>query len=104
MVVDGGTGHRAGEGVAVAVAGKTGTAEVGLGATRRKNTWFIAYAKGDRSSRPEAQGTEVAVALVVENGASGGETAAPKVCAILKAIFNGPDDGAGSREEVARDS
>ena len=96
-----GTGKRGAEGVAAEVIGKTGTAEVGARERRRKNTWFIAYAKGDRSSRPEAQGTEVAVALVVENGASGGETAAPKVCAILKAIFNGPDDGAGSREEVA---
>lgn len=79
MVVDGGTGHRAGEGVAVAVAGKTGTAEVGLGATRRKNTWFIAYAPAEKPT--------VAIAMVIENGESGGGTTAPKVNAVLKAIF-----------------
>ena len=79
MVVDGGTGHLAGEGVAVSVAGKTGTAEVGLGATRRKNTWFIAYAPAEKPT--------VAIAMVIENGESGGTTTAPKVNAVLKAIF-----------------
>ena len=79
MVVDGGTGRLAGEGVAVKVAGKTGTAEVGRGATRRKNTWFIAYAP--------AESPTVAVAMVVENGMSGGGTTAPKVGEVLKTIF-----------------
>ncbi len=79
MVVDGGTGKRAGEGVAVAVAGKTGTAEVGLGATRRKNTWFIAYAP--------AENPTVALAMVIENGESGGGTTAPKACEVFKTIF-----------------
>ena len=79
MVVDGGTGKLAGEGVAVKVAGKTGTAEVGRGATRRKNTWFIAYAP--------AESPTVAVAMVVENGMSGGGTTAPKVGEVLKTIF-----------------
>ena len=74
-----GTGWRGGEGLPVAVSGKTGTAEVGRGATRRKNTWFIAYAPSERPT--------VAVALVVENGDSGGGTAAPRVGAILKRIF-----------------
>ncbi len=79
---DGGTnggGWRAGEGLSVPIAGKTGTAEVGRGATRRKNTWFIAYA-------PYGNPT-VAVALVVEDGESGGGTAAPRVNAILRRIF-----------------
>jgi len=76
-----GTGFRAGEGVPVAVSGKTGTAEVGRGAARRKNTWFIAYAP---SAAPR-----VAVALVVENGESGGVTAAPRVGAILRRVFDG---------------
>ena len=79
MVVDGGTGRLAGDGVAVAVAGKTGTAEVGLGATRRKNTWFIAYAPAEKPT--------VAIAMVIENGESGGTTTAPKVNAVLKSIF-----------------
>jgi penicillin-binding protein 2 len=79
MVVDGGTGKLAGEGVAVPVAGKTGTAEVGRGATRRKNTWFIAYAP--------AENPTVAIAMVIENGVSGGGTTAPRVCEVLKTIF-----------------
>lgn len=86
MVVTGdgetrGGGWRCGEGLAVPVSGKTGTAEVGRGATRRKNTWFIAYAPSDSP--------RVALALVVENGESGGLTAAPRVNAILKGIFGG---------------
>lgn len=85
MVVDGGTGRRGGEGVAVDVSGKTGTAEVGVGANRRKNTWFIAYAPSKNPS--------LAVAMIVENGESGGGTTAPKVCAILKAAFGEKIDG-----------
>lgn len=75
-----GTGWKGGEDVAVAVAGKTGTAEVGRGANRRKNTWFMAYAPADAP--------RVALALVVENGESGGMTAAPRAGAILRSIFN----------------
>jgi len=63
----------------VTVAGKTGTAEVGLGERRRKNTWFIAYAP--------AEAPKVAVALVIEDGVSGGSTAAPKVAAVLREVF-----------------
>ena len=74
-----GTGWRGGDGVAVPVSGKTGTAEIGRGAARRKNTWFIAYAPSDAP--------RLAVALVVENGESGGGTAAPMVGEILKAAF-----------------
>ena len=90
MVVDGGTGHLAGDGVAVTVAGKTGTAEVGLGATRRKNTWFIAYAPAEKPT--------VAIAMVIENGESGGTTTAPKVNAVIKAIFGERGMGNGDRE------
>jgi penicillin-binding protein 2 len=85
MVVDGGTGRRGGAGVAVAVSGKTGTAEVGRGETRRKNAWFIAYAP---SGAPTA-----AVAMVVENGESGGGTAAPRVRNILAAMFGEAEGG-----------
>ena len=74
-----GTGIRGSSGLAVRIAGKTGTAEVGRGATRRKNTWFIAYAPFESPT--------VAVALVVENGESGGATAAPRVRNILASIF-----------------
>ena len=82
-----GGGWRAGENLSVPVAGKTGTAEVGRGPTRRKNTWFIAFA-------PSANPT-VAVALVIENGESGGGTAAPRVNAILRHVF-GPEAGGRS--------
>ena len=74
-----GTGWRCGEGLAVAVSGKTGTAEVGRGATRRKNTWFIAYAPSENPT--------VALAVVIENGESGGGTAAPCANAILRHVF-----------------
>lgn len=85
MVVNGkdserGTGWRGGEGLEVKVCGKTGTAEIGRGERRRKNAWFIAYAP--------AEDPVVAVAIVVENGDSGGATAAPKVCRVLKAVFD----------------
>ena len=76
-----GTGWRGGDGVQVAVSGKTGTAEIGRGTTRRKNAWFIAYAPSEAPT--------VAVAMVIENGEGGGVTAAPRVGNILKAIFNG---------------
>ena len=80
MVVAGGSGVKGGEGVDVEVCGKTGTAEYGTSSNRRKNTWFIAYAP---SAAPRA-----AVALVVEDGESGGGTAAPRVAEVMKRIFN----------------
>lgn len=78
MVVDGGTGKKA-KLSSVKVAGKTGTAEIGRGATKRKNTWFIAYAPADDPV--------IAVAMVIENGDSGGGTTAPKVRNVLASIF-----------------
>ena len=84
-----GSGWRAGEGLSVPVSGKTGTAEVGRGVTRRKNTWFIAYAPSENPT--------VAVALVIENGESGGSTAAPRVNAILRHVFGGRTED-GSQE------
>ena len=74
-----GSGVKGGVDVPVRVAGKTGTAEVGIGERRRKNTWFIAYAPADAP--------EVAIAMVVENGQSGGGTTAPRVAEILKEVF-----------------
>jgi cell division protein FtsI/penicillin-binding protein 2 len=78
-VVDGGTGKRAGKDIAVELCGKTGTAEIGKGEMRRKNTWFIAYAPRENPT--------VALAIIIENGDSGGGTAAPKARNILAAIF-----------------
>jgi len=65
--------------LAVSCAGKTGTAEVGRGATRRKNTWIIAFAPYENPT--------AAVAMVIENGESGGKTTAPKVQQVLAALF-----------------
>ncbi|MBS7286175.1 MAG: penicillin-binding protein 2 [Kiritimatiellae bacterium] len=84
MVVTGngisrGTGFRAGKGVPVSVSGKTGTAEIGRGATRRKNAWFIAYAPSEKP--------EIAIAVVIENAEGGGVDAAPRVAVVLKEFF-----------------
>ena len=74
-----GTGWRGGADVPVPVSGKTGTAEIGRGATRRKNTWFVAYAP--------SEAPRVAVAMVIENGESGGGTTAPRVGNVLREVF-----------------
>ena len=86
MVVSGdgisrGTGFRAGKDVPVSVSGKTGTAEIGRGATRRKNAWFIAYAPSENP--------EIAVAVVIENAEGGGVDAAPRVASVMKEFFAG---------------
>lgn len=88
-VVDGGTGRRGGEGVEAFVIGKTGTAEVGVGASRRKHTWFIAYAEpNEKTVKLSAMTRRVAVAMVIERGESGGGTTAPLVAQILRQIYN----------------
>ena len=53
------------------LAAKTGTAEVGSRENRRKQTWVICY-----GPLPEA---EYAIACLIEDGESGGKTAAPVV-------------------------
>ncbi len=60
-------------------AGKTGTAEIGRGATKRKNTWIIAFAPFENPT--------VAIAMIVERGESGGKTVAPRVHNVLAEIF-----------------
>ena len=69
-------------------AGKTGTAEIGRGETKRKNTWIIAFA-------PYEQPT-VAIAMLVERGESGGKTVAPRVHKVLASIF-GEEEVTGMR-------
>ncbi len=64
-VVSGGTGTRAQ--LSVPVAGKTGSAENVPG--RPTHAWFIGFAPADNP--------QVAVAVIVENGGTGGTTAAP---------------------------
>ncbi|NQT91777.1 MAG: penicillin-binding protein 2, partial [Lentisphaerae bacterium] len=76
--VDGGTGKRA-RLAGVAVAGKTGTAEYGLRAARKKHAWMIAYA-------PFADPRYVAV-IVIEDAISGGFTAAPLMKKMMQGIM-----------------
>lgn len=63
----------------VEVAAKTGTAEYDAGGVRRKNTWVTAFAPFDQPT--------VAVAMVIENGESGGQTVAPMVREVLVSVF-----------------
>ena len=51
--------------------GKTGTAEVGSGAKRYKNTWFAGF-----GTSPDT-GKTYTIVVFVEHGISGGYTAAP---------------------------
>jgi penicillin-binding protein 2 len=77
-VVTYGTGRRV-QLRGTSVSAKTGTAEVDVNGTRHKNTWLMAYAPSDDP--------QVALAMVIENGESGGKTVAPLVKEILVSIF-----------------
>lgn len=61
----------------IAVAGKTGTAEVGGG--RPPHAWFVGFAPAEKP--------QVAVAVLVENGGSGGRAAAPLARILLEAAL-----------------
>ena len=78
-VVTSGTGKKIAADLAVTCAGKTGTAEIGKGDTKRKNTWVIAFAPYENPT--------AAVAMIVERGESGGKTVGPRVNAVLAKIF-----------------
>ncbi len=68
-VVTSGTGRRAMAGLNVAVAGKTGTAQVDEG---QPHAWFAGFAPYDA-----APAQRIAFAVVVEHGGYGGQSAAP---------------------------
>ncbi len=63
----------------VAFAGKTGTAEFGPKEEGRKHAWMIAFAPYDTP--------RYAIALMTDEGISGGQTAAPKVRRILQELL-----------------
>ena len=63
----------------VVVAGKTGTAEYGVKGSGRKMTWMIAFAPFEEP--------RYAVAVLVEDGVSGGTTVAPRVKQLLAQVF-----------------
>lgn len=73
-----GTGHRAAV-RGLSVAGKTGTAEFQMREGRIKRAWFIGFAPHDDP--------QVALSVLIEDGDSGGHTAAPVAGAILAGIF-----------------
>lgn len=73
-------------------AAKTGTAEVDVAGVRRKNTWVTAYAPFENP--------EVAIAVIVEDGVTGGVTVAPLVRDLLKTVFRN-SLGAEALEAVA---
>jgi penicillin-binding protein 2 len=64
----------------VTVAGKTGTAEYGIKGAGRKMTWMIAFAPFDQP--------RYAVAILVEDGVSGGSTVAPRMKQLLAQVFH----------------
>ena len=72
-VVEHGTGTKA-RSTGMLTAGKTGTAEVGEG--KKPHAWFIGFAPAENPS--------LAIALVLENGGSGGSQAAPLAGKILR--------------------
>lgn len=73
--------------------GKTGTAEYGPKEDRKKHAWMLAFAPFDNP--------RFAVAIVVENGVSGGVTAAPRVKQIMETALNlAPVTMASAEDEV----
>ena len=85
-VVNEGTGTRA-QIPGVRVGGKTGTAQHGVNNDKAPYAWFVSYAMTD-------QGSPVAVAVVVEDGAAnrdditGGGLAAPIAKSVMEAVLN----------------
>jgi penicillin-binding protein 2 len=75
-----GTAHRA-RIEAVEMAGKTGTAEYGQKGAGRKHVWMILYAPYDQP--------KYAVAMVLDDGVSGGQTVAPRMRALMNSLFGG---------------
>jgi penicillin-binding protein 2 len=73
-----GTGKRARIG-GVEMAGKTGSAEYGPDAARKKYAWMIAFA-------PFAT-PRYAIAMVIEDGESGGKTTAPRIRYVMQGVF-----------------
>ena len=91
-----GTGKRAAVS-GLAMAGKTGTAEYGSRDQRRKHTWMIAFAPFDAP--------RVALAILVEDGESGGLTVAPIMRQLMQFIFHlAPADVAPEQPVSAEDT
>lgn len=82
-----GTARRVGM-AGVTIAGKTGTAEFGRKEERKRHAWMVAFAP--------YEAPRYAVALVVDEGLSGGETAAPRMRYLLEGLLRpDPMEGKG---------
>jgi penicillin-binding protein 2 len=79
-VVTEGTARQGFSGFMTPVAGKTGTAEVIVKGKDEEHAWFVGFAPADDP--------KYCVAVVVEQGGSGGKTATPATRSIFGAIFN----------------
>ncbi len=77
-----GSGRRA-DNSAIALYGKTGSAEVGSGGSRRTNTWFIAFGTH--------RGRTYAASLLIEEGVAGGSTCAPRVAEFFRRYLEAAD-------------
>jgi penicillin-binding protein 2 len=72
----------------VVIAGKTGTAEYGRKDERKRHAWMIAFAPYEQP--------RYAVAILVDEGVSGGETAAPRMRQLMTGLFApNPQGGQG---------
>jgi penicillin-binding protein 2 len=65
------------------LAGKTGTAEVGKGKYKKNNTWFICFGPYKEP--------KYAMAVLIEDGSSGGKTAAPLARRFFELYLNQND-------------
>ena len=86
-----GTGASSFRGFPIEVAGKTGTAENPHG---RDHGWFVAYGPFDDPN--------VVVAVVVEQGGFGAQSAVPIGRRILEAAFDLPDPEAAQKKDTAK--
>jgi peptidoglycan glycosyltransferase len=80
-VVTQGTGRRAAD-ASIAIAGKTGTAEL---ADAPSHAWFIGFAPAGAG---HAAGKQIAFAVLIENGQYGGTYAAPAGAAVVAAAHS----------------
>ena len=67
----------------VSLAAKTGTAEIGSGENRRKDTWVICYGPVEKP--------EFAAVCLIEDGDTGGRTAVPLMAFFLKSWLQASD-------------
>jgi len=93
VALPGGTAAYAFEGFPISIAGKTGTAENPHG---DDHGWFVAYAPFDNPT--------IVVAVIVEQGGFGADSAAPIARKILEAAFNIPSKNDPADDLAAKEA